>query len=531
MLRIRINRTAVVLLAFVAAVFATLLPACKKADFNDVDFAEHSSEFAFPLFNTAITIQDLLTQVLNEAIEGDTLVVNSDNTLTLIYNGDVAAKPATDIFKDLLNGTIPLVDTFFQAPFAAPTGVKIYETLLKSGTMRLGVLNTTSEMLTVTMSIPQMTKDGQVFSITVTAWPGIPTASPQVPVAGYLLQSDSNKLEFRYEAIRPNGERIELPEPQPGVPAAAVAFENIEFSYIEGYWEQQVYPLTRDTIEIDINQTDLNGQVTIKNPVVTFRVGNSWGFETRGLIKYLSFLTEDGTEYPLTSTAFNNDSIDFAFPDTSEVGQTKITEVVLDELNSNIGQIFNAQPVQLIYEVCGIANPGNDTTRIGFITDSSLITLGVRVELLLEGSAKDFAADQTLDLDFGDYSDLDTAKIQSVEFKLVTENTMPITANLQLYFLDTSDVIIDSLFTGGAQPLIRAAAVDANGVSQGVERTEHLIPMDIARFNRVRRADKAKLETSFTTSDGGTVPVKLLANNQAVVKMGLKVKTRWPIGD
>ena len=83
---------------------------------------------------------------------------------------------------------------------------------------------------------------------------------------------------------------------------------------------------------------------------------------------------------------------------------------------------------------------------------------------------------------------------------------------------------IDSLFTGGAKEIIRAAPIDANGVAIGVTRTEEFIPMSAERFDRIRLAKDAFLKTSFTTAEGGDKFVKLLATDKIVVKMGLKVK-------
>jgi hypothetical protein len=266
----------------------------------------------------------------------------------------------------------------------------------------------------------------------------------------------------------------------------------------------------------------------VKNPKVTMKISNSWGFPTRGKIKYLSFIGKDGTEYKLNSTIFVDDAVDFEFPDftKNEVGQTKYTYLKMDETNSNIAEIFNAQPTRLVYEVEGISNANLDPNVIGFLTDSSNIKLSVGVELLLEGSADNFQTDQTLDLDFGTYSALDTTEIEAVEFKLVTENQTAISAAVQIFFLDENENKVDSLFVGGPQFIMEAAPVNAQGVVSGVTRKENFIPMTIARFERVRTTKRAVLRAAFTTADGGQIPVKLLATDQVVIKMGLKVKTR-----
>jgi len=510
------------------------LAACSKTDFDKLELEDHSSEFAFPLFSTTLRLDDLMFRILNDTLSGDTIFVNPDNTMTLFYTGNVAEKPASDIFNFLKEGIVPLNDTTFTFPFDSPDSVSIKRANIKKGTIGLVVFNSTGETLTINFVIPQMTKNGVGFRETFIV-PSHPTdayTTPRIDLTGYLLQSETNELTFKYEAYRPNGDRIKLPPTAFGLPGVVAGFQELEFSYLQGYWGYSTYELTRDVIEIDINQTQLDGNVKVKNPRVTMRIANSWGFPTRGVIRYLSFIGQNGEELELKSTAFQTDSfdyVDFDYPKfgLGEIGQTKFTDITLNETNSNIAEIFNLQPVKLVYEVDGIANAQKDPSIVGFLTDSSTISLSMRVELLLEGSAQNFGAEQTLDLDFGEYSSLDTSKIESVEFKLVAENSTPISTALQLYFRDENGNNIDSLFTGEARLIMEAAAVNSEGVSIETKRTENFINMDAARFERIRQAKTAFLKTAFTTTQNGEIPVKLLATNQTTVKMGIKVKTRF----
>ncbi|MBL7775957.1 MAG: hypothetical protein JNK89_08130 [Saprospiraceae bacterium] len=514
-----------------ALLLGSLYSACKKTSLDDVDIAEHTAEYAFPLFSTTLNLKDLMFEVLNDSLGGDTIVVNPDNTMTLYYSGDVAEKPATDIFEffKFPDAPIPVADTLYAFPLKVPDSVYIHRADVLSGVMTLIINNGLPEKVTGTFSIPQMSKNGQVFKVPFSIDAGKLFISPAYDVSGYLLLSDNNTLQFQYEAYLPDGTRVKFPEVSPGTPGVGIFLTNFTLSYVEGYWGFSEYPLTLDTIDIDINQTNLKGNVRVKDPKVTMTVLNSWGFPTRGVIKYLSFIGQDGQEYKLESTLFNGDSVDFAYPSllAGEVGQTKYTYLVLDSDNSNIVEIFNSQPTQLIYEVAGISNAKKDSSIVGFLTDKSTIALRMSVELVLEGSAQDFGAEQTLDLSFGNYSDLDTSNIESVEFKLVTENETPIGSALQLYFLDSADVALDSLFLGPPQAIMQAAPIDANGNAVGSKRTETFVPMDITRFDRVRQSEKILLKTFFTTAEGGLVPVKLLATQNATVKLGLKVKTRY----
>ncbi|MBX2891653.1 MAG: hypothetical protein KF734_12035 [Saprospiraceae bacterium] len=502
-------------------------PACQKNEFEDPELAERTSEFAFPLFSTTLNLKDLMLKVLSDSLSNDTILVNPDGTMTLYYSGKVAEKPATDIFKDFAGGLFPLTDTVSYGPIDNLPGVSVSRADLSKGTIYFGIFNGSQDTLTGHIRIPQMTKDGNVFVYPFVASPGANNATP-IPVAGYILQSNNNVLEFIYEAYKPTGERVKV-EIAPGFPGIFVQFENLEFSYLQGYWANQRYELIRDTIEIDINQTNLVGDVYIKNPQVTMRIANSWGFPTRGVVKYLSFIGRNGEEIPLTSSVFVDSAVDFNYPSFAlgEVGQTKFTDITLDETNSNIAQIFNSQPTRLIYEVDGISNAQNDQSIVGFLTDSSNISLNMRVELLLEGSARNFGAEQTLDLNFGGLTDLDTSKLESVEFKIVSENGSPISSNLQLYFLDEAGVAVDSLFDNGAQFIIRAAPVNSEGAAIGITRTEHFVTMPAARFERVRQTKQAYLSTAFTTAQDGAVSVRLLASDNVTVKMGIKAKMRF----
>jgi hypothetical protein len=517
----------------VAALLATTLlwAACRKSDFSNAELADHTAEFAFPLFSTELQLKDLLFNILNDTLSGDTIFVNADNTMTLFYTGDVAQKPATDIFNFLQAGAFPMADSTLSNPIQAPGGVTVRIADLLSGTMGFILTNTTTDTLRGYFEVPPMSLNGVVFrSQDFTIAPSQTWNSGPLDLTGQRLASDNGILTFKYFAYKSDGTRVLVPN---GFSNVFVVFLNLKFSYVEGYWGYQLYPLTRDTIEIDINQTELKGDVRVKDPKVTMRISNSWGFPTRGIIKYLSFIGQNGEEIPLNSTIFQEDAngnkfVDFDYPAfaANEIGQTKYTDITLDASNSNIADIFNAQPTRLIYEVDGVSNAELDPNLIGFLTDESTISLQLRVELVLEGSVKNFGAEQTLNLDFGEFGSLDSAGIEDVEFKLVTENSTPISTALQIYFRDEAGIYLDSLFDNGPRDILRAAPINAEGIAIGTTRTEEFVPMSADRFDRIRTAKDAFLKTAFTTAEGGQVPVKLLATDKAVVKMGIKVRKK-----
>lgn len=511
-----------------------LYASCQR--FNVDDLAPRTPTLAFPLFNTTLTLKDLAAGIVRSDVQGDTLLTNADGSMTLSYAGDVASKPATDVFRFLQSGLIPVSDTVFTATLQAPDSVAIRRATLKNGTFSVIISNPFRDTLRGTFRFPDLTTNGQPFVLNVVIPPNItrggsPWNSGVISMIDRTLSTRNNRITLGYALFLPNGQRVKVPDLLPGIAGVGLSFSNLEFSYIEGYWGYNSYPLIRDTIGIDINQTNLDGSVRIANPVVTMRVVNSWGIPTRGVIKYLSFISKDGRELPLNSTLFRDGYIDFGYPSLAagEVGRSKTTTLRFDRSNSNIEAIFNSQPVQLIYELDAIANVQRDPSLIGFLTDKSNISLNVQVDLTLEGSVKNFQATQDLDVNFGEAATANLDNVESAEFKLVTENEMPVATALQLYFFDTrGSVIVDSLFAPPAPRIVAAAApVNAAGIATGKQRTETLIPMSPARFDRIRESRKIRLKTAFTTSGEGNQTVRLLADQKTILKMGLLLKQRF----
>jgi hypothetical protein len=513
---------------------------CTKDKFTNAELASHNADYAFPLFTTDLAFKDLIVNVLDDSSNTDQLIFNADNTIRLTYSSEVASKKATELFDFIKQLVVPIDNISSCYPLKAPNGVDFKKANIKGGSMIFGfVYGPTSQEISGTVTIDQMYRNSSAFTYDfVLPAHNLPTKTlflPSIDMNGLLLTSTNDSICLTYQARFADGTPTTIP-PSAVSPTAigGIYITNMEISYLEGFWGFQSYPLDLDTIDIDINQSNLRGDIKVRDPKVTITVTNSYGFPTRGKVKYLRFVKPNGELLELESSVISDTGgIDWAYPSFAlgEIGQTKYDSFSFDGSNSNIAEIFNSQPIKLIYEIEGIANAQNDTTLIGFITDSSTVSFGVKVDLLLDGSVKDFEADQTLDLDFGDYANLDKYKIDSVIFKLVTENKMPVETALQVYFQDENGGTLDSLFQSGLHVISKATSVDANGFPQGQERVESYIPMSYDRFDRVKNAKKAYLRTAFSTTPEpivmGMPPfVKLTTDMATKVKMGLRIKLK-----
>lgn len=200
------------------------------------------------------------------------------------------------------------------------------------------------------------------------------------------------------------------------------------------------------------------------------------------------------------------------------MGKTAVTSFAFDKNNSNIVPILNASPVALDYQIDAIANPDSDPSIIGFMTDSSYFLVNVAVDLPIYGRARNFLLEEDFSSDFGKLDGF-----REAEFKLITENKLPLDANMQMYFIGANGQKLDSAFTK-EQLLIEAAKVDAGGNVTGISKKETIIPFNAAQLDAVRNTKTIRVIAYVSTTSGGTVPVKVNANQGLSVKMGVKAK-------
>jgi len=295
-----------------------------------------------------------------------------------------------------------------------------------------------------------------------------------------------------------------------------MAAVNFTFSYAEGFLGTDLYELERDTIEIDFFDKWVQGNIYFADPKIYMDVHNSFGIPVRSKVNVMDVYTVNGEILPLESV-FVDEGIDIDFPSLDEVGETKITPFEFNTSNSNIDVVLGAGPVAIDYDLDGIPNPELDTTIRGFMTDSSEFSVQVLVELPIYGSATNFVGFDTFDINISEYDNVEYA-----EFKIITKNEMSLGVDLQLYFADENNQVLDSLLVDGQQ-LLKAAPADMEGNALESEEITTFIDFDRDRFSKVKEAKRILINAAFTTWQDGSVPVIIKADEGVSVRMGMKL--------
>ncbi len=507
------------LFAFAFTVLSALTVGCSNLDdFADFDAVSGTAEYAVPLVDTDISLSD----ILRNFEQNSSLTIDPDGTLRFNYSGDVITQNSSFLFAAIQHTLsqfpiIPITGRRMALPFSSPGGLDLDRIDCKSGTVTYYAANRHAESVNATITFPDVKKNGQPlqFQFTLPPYSGSGDAPFStnffIPASltGYTITSDTDSIFIEYQAIRAGGISDTLAN-------VLVSIQNLEFTYAEGYLGNFVHEGGRDTIHIDFFDNWIRGDVYFEDPTVTFYIENSFGIPTRSVVNVFNVITVNGAILPLESPYVTN-GIDFPYPAISEVGQVKSDRFVFNKHNSNIDVILGSGPIAVDYDVNALTNPDNNPGIRGFITDESFYRVRVEVELPLYGRASGFVATDTFDLNLGELNGVDFA-----EFKLFTENELPMDIELQGYFIDENGSVLDSLFTA-QQLVVRGASVNGQGISTGKAAQTNIVPFPEARFERIKNARRVAISASFSTINNGTRSIKVLAHQNIKIKLGAKL--------
>ena len=430
---------------------ALIMIGCQKFEgLEGLEAEGYQAEYAIPLFKGQANLQD----VFNELQAGSYITVDSNNQILFNYESQVSGQTSKAIF-DLFSNLPPFaVDTFMAIPFQLPNNIDIDEVKLNSGMILYTFESNFDEDVTIEMMIEQAEKDGAVFKKEIQVdydGSSLPVVIPtsEIDISGYTITPVNDSIFIQYTATTASGDNVKMDK-------FAMSFQQMDFSYAEGYMGNEVINLGRETFTIDFFDSWTQGNVYFENPKINMVIENSFGFPIRIEPKFIHVKTKQGEAIELESP-FVDDGINIAYPLLHEAGQSKSSVFTFDKDNSNIREILAARPIEIDYDIDAVPNPESNTELTGFMTDQSQFSVQLELELPIYGTAEGFVTRDSFDVNFEEYENVDFA-----EFKLTTENGIPLEVAMQVYFANDNGVIIDSLFTAN-EIILAAAPVDIQG--------------------------------------------------------------------
>lgn len=487
-------------LFFLTIIILTLF-GCRVNPFNDLNTEGVHSDWAVPIIDSKKSFKDIISGFDKQAF----LQIAPDGSLVLHYKGDYIARSSIDIFSSFQNAIFPITDTVMAVPFKLPKGVHVDYVDVKQGTMDWLMISP-NEPLNVTLRIPQMTKNGvpfvRNFPVTSFGYKGT------LDMSGWHIEATNDSIYMYHDARKANGERVNLKG------SGGLNIKDFQFKFVKGYLGIDTFDVPRDTIKMDFFENWKQGEVKFVDPKLTVTVDNSFGLPVRAFSRVADVISVNGQRIALKSAL--TQGIDINYPKLNEIGQSKRTVVTFDKSNSNLADIISQNPIAVDYDIDGVTNPDPSVQTTGFLTDTSAFKLQVDMDLPIYGSAKNFVINDTFALDLSNYTNVTYG-----EFKIITDNGMPIDLALQGFFANANGSLIDSFYTASSL-VLRGAPVGANGLPSSVQANENVIKIEADKLKRILPAKKLIIRYSFSTTNNGSVPVKLTATQNVRVRIGVK---------
>ncbi len=525
----------------------SLTTSCIKDYFEFDKISDHvdwNPNIAAPAIHSRLTVRDLLQDYDHQNL----FVEDSTLFLYLIYNRQVFSLPANNYVniedqnfpQQQFNGSefisqgFPTVSTVsvtknLTLPLTMQQPTDLFDSLiLKNGNFFLNVSSDFLHNGLLTLTFPTIRKNNLPYSKTV-----------QLDASGYFSFSNifSDLQEYKVNMPTSNqlaceivltltktGNNIILPTHYAEV---TFGFNELNYKIIFGYFGNRTIPIQEDTVNVEIFNNTLIGQLYFVNPKIRIYLYNSFGVPLgAAFTNFRIYSTTDNTYYPYQIPAQYNPLVVQA-PNYGE--NYKITTIVLDTLNfPQIRDIIFNNPRYVYLQTSSIMNPPF-TNQYNYLTDTSRFAVNLEVELPLWGRSSQWVLQDTLDLDFSEYykdSSVDLNNIEYVKFVINVLNALPTEAKVQIYFTDTLYNKIDSLFNPQNMLIMNSGVINNNGkVIQPTLKNSQVVYTG-ARLAGLINVKKALLRAYISTTNQGNNIVRFYSNNYLDVKMGVQVQAK-----
>jgi hypothetical protein len=388
-------------------------------------------------------------------------------------------------------------------------GIEISLINLSSGVMVYNYESSVNTSLQLMIEIPSL-KDqmGMVFSeileINNTQFSGPQMFSFSIDNYSFDLSDSVNQIQVNYSSQIMGSNTFQSFSENDQI-HIDISMEDIEFSYVEGYFGQIEQEIEQDEMDFDLSiLEEIVPNLYLETPNLRFTVDNAIG------VPFLIDLDLLGIN--------DNESISLNGPNIQAQGlMSTITD--FNNSNSQLSDMISISPSQILYSGSVLSNPSGNMGVINSITNGSDIKIGFELDLPLHLRLEDAMRTDTLDLDFGGDNDdaSESDYVDSVILKLHTENEFPLDIDLMILFTDSvSGLILDSLDV----EMLDAAEVDEDGRTISANVYDSNIILNSGQIDALFNSNRALLDIKMNSYDNENTAVKLYTDYQFKIAVG-----------
>ncbi len=518
------TKTPLMLYRSLFAVFVLMAISCINSKDYDLDSVTISPTVALPLATGNIGVLDLAS-----SRDSAYLKTYSDGLLYFSYTQTYPSRGIRDLFTlspnnsfitsfDLPTGTLPassndiLFATFTQTIDFGFSPGQLSEMLLKGGSVNYTIStspNNPNLPYEIDFSTTDIIQKSSQSPLIFNADPGTGSTS----LTDYLIKMDKNTFKMKLDLIL---KKRANPVFIGGNTKVNVKLSfNIDFSYIKGFFGDQIVSVPTQTIDLTVFNSAFNkAKVSFVNPVLTLSVQNEYGVPCEVSFTNI-FAKKNNTTLPFQLSPGSPVSLNY--PTT--LGASAKTAVSVTNANA----IIALSPTQLVYSASSRINK-DLTSGSDFMADSSKLKVSMIAEFPLYGSASNISLYDTLKLDL---SDVDQSTVNTASLRLKAQNQLPLDANIQLYLTDASYHVIDSILTPNQAFLVKSSTVTDAGELLTSGTSDQKIDLLPDKLNKVFTSSFIILKTKLSTAkdiNGTYLNVKFKSTYKLKLDVGLLAK-------
>lgn len=488
-----------------------------------------------PLLKASLTVDNLIADSLQQ--------VNADGAVSILYDSDVFKLDPDSLFQ-IPDTTLRTLNIWQFIPYPVSPNTPFYsvnnnialsiagpqltEVLIRSGKIRLDIRNTLPTKVKITYIIPKAFKNGLPFKVQEFVDSGTvsnPTLfSGTYDLDGYLVDltgasgNQTNTAYYNVEALSdPNGITFTINTGDTLINLNSTIFDLIP-EYGKGYLGQKTIHQTSDSY-VGMGRLIRSGTVQLDSLTMDLDIENGLGAEIQSLISSFTSLNENtGTNVNLVAPAVVNRFINLnratETGNLAEPVNPTHTNIHLDNSNSNLISLIENLPDRFVYDIDFSLNPlGNVSGNNDFLYRDHLVNTHLKVHIPLRFALNQVMLTDTQDIDVHDLFDVEP--IGPATFTLLADNGFPFDMDLQLFLIDESGLVSDSLLIPSH---IAPATTDVNLRVLSSVRTTIPIPLDGTRKQNLLNAKRMAIKAKVTTPSYPSL-VQLYSNYHLDLKL------------
>ena len=452
-------------------------------------------------------LADFTSLALQEVDNFEEYLITPESGINLFFQiSNINVSNVTMAFNDQ-----ELVSYNTTVDFNLENGEQIHNLILKTGKIVCELQSTLNTNVTLNLSFPTATIDGQLFETERTIFAGIEPTLEEIDLAGLNIDLTTdptqsyNKIPIQISAtLNTQSELVSLTNQDNA--NISLIFSDLSIDYADGFFGNYEIDLGGDIVDVDLSIfEDFDSGLILDDPKFIIRVFNTVGIAAN-------------IQAGLNAFSPNGNSAVFNFNENIEqpefYGDSVSQLWIYDKYNSTIDDIIALPPEQIEY--FGTAAIDGNDSNLNYISSDTKLSLGVEVDFPMSLNVANISLKDTIILN---ELDVNYQKVKNLTLFMNIDNGFPLDTKLDLLLRDSiSNTNLDTLEVAN----FSSGIIDDDGYlieSVATQNTLYLNDIEVQNF---LNSNQLVLDVTLNTEENQSI--KLYSDYQFLVNMGLQIK-------